>query len=205
MATATGDGAIARRSTRRSINAFSSTSSQSERKTSILKAIAAYHDTKDRTHLLQALSFIDCALGKSSNQEGRNVVDLLFTKPHEIDKEAASEVAEILRIPNLVYHPMSFAERSTWKERAKVILFLSATAGGTGLNIATASRLIICEPQFSPGSDSRLYRLPQIQDLSVYRVVGQSCAVDAYLVGNSVRKSEFERGPMTSRVPKVPR
>lgn len=95
----------------------------SERKTSILKAIAAYHDTKDRTHLLQALSFIDCALGKSSNQEGRNVVDLLFTKPHEIDKEAASEVAEILRVSQLeaILHYLQLEREQEIKKREKEV------------------------------------------------------------------------------------
>jgi SNF2 family DNA or RNA helicase len=83
-----------------------------------------------------------------------------------------------------------------------IILFLSAAAGGTGLNIATASRLIICEPQFSPGADTqligRLHRLPQTRDVYVYRLVGRPCAIDTYLIDNAGRKSEFERGLMVS-------
>lgn len=45
-----------------------------------------------------------------------------------------------------------------------IVLFLSAAAGGAGLNIATASQLIIYKPQFSPGSEVQVigcvHRLP---------------------------------------------
>lgn len=81
-----------------------------------------------------------------------------------------------------------------------VVLFLSVSAGGTGLNIATASRLIICEPQYSPGSikqlKGRLHRLPQRRVVHVYNVVGQPCPVDRYLVDIVAEKSHTERSIM---------
>src|SRR6266699_2767912 len=58
------------------------------------------------------------------------------------------------------------------------VLFLSATAGGTGINLTIASRLIICEPAWTPGAleqlKGRVYRLSQKRPVFIYDVVGDS-------------------------------
>jgi hypothetical protein len=66
------------------------------RKEDILKGLAAYQDTNDRTHLDQVLSFINRAIGERRQYAGRPSVDLLFTKPDDIDADTASIIAEEL-------------------------------------------------------------------------------------------------------------
>ncbi|KAJ2987932.1 hypothetical protein NUW58_g4238 [Xylaria curta] len=62
------------------------------------------------------------------------------------------------------------------------ILLLSAGAGGTGLNIAGGSRLIMCEPLWSPGLEAqiqgRLYRMPQKYEVVVYKIHAAESAID---------------------------
>lgn len=55
------------------------------------------------------------------------------------------------------------------------ILLSQIMAGGTGLNIQTASVVIICEPQFKPSTEnqaiSRSYRMGQTRNVFVYRLL----------------------------------
>jgi len=48
-------------------------------------------------------------------------------------------------------------------------------AGGTGLNIQSASVIIFCEPQIKPSIEnqaiSRAYRMGQVRDVLVYRLL----------------------------------
>lgn len=65
-----------------------------------------------------------------------------------------------------------------------VVLFLSATAGGTGLNITRASHLIICEPPWTPGIsiqvEGRVFRLGQTRTVYVYNIFSDTL-IDLFL------------------------
>ena len=55
------------------------------------------------------------------------------------------------------------------------VLLAQITSGGTGLNIQSASVVVICEPQFKPSIEnqaiSRAYRMGQIRNVLVYRLL----------------------------------
>ena len=55
------------------------------------------------------------------------------------------------------------------------VLLAQITSGGTGLNIQSASVVIICEPQFKPSTEnqaiSRAYRMGQTRNVLVYRLL----------------------------------
>lgn len=77
-----------------------------------------------------------------------------------------------------------------------MILFLSLTTGGTGLNIARASWVILCEPCWAPGQEAqvkgRVDRLGQTRVPHVYHVVANPCAIDSY-IGEKVRRPSSRR------------
>lgn len=58
---------------------------------------------------------------------------------------------------------------------AGTVLLAQITSGGTGLNIQSASVVIICEPQFKPSIEnqaiSRAYRMGQSRNVLVYRLL----------------------------------
>jgi SNF2 family DNA or RNA helicase len=61
------------------------------------------------------------------------------------------------------------------KAPAGTVLAAQIQAGGTGLNIQSASVVIICEPQFKPSIEnqaiSRAYRMGQTRNVLVYRLL----------------------------------
>ncbi len=56
------------------------------------------------------------------------------------------------------------------------VLLSQVQAGGTGLNIQSASVIIFCEPQIKPSIENqaiaRAYRMGQVRDVLVYRLLG---------------------------------
>lgn len=58
---------------------------------------------------------------------------------------------------------------------AGTVLAAQIIAGGTGLNIQTASVIVICEPQFKPSLEnqaiSRAYRMGQVRNVLVHRLL----------------------------------
>ena len=69
-------------------------------------------------------------------------------------------------------------------------------AGGTGLNIQSASVVILCEPQFKPSIEnqaiSRAYRMGQVRNVLVYRLLCQD-TVDERITEMLARKqAEFD-------------
>ena len=58
---------------------------------------------------------------------------------------------------------------------AGTVLVAQIQTGGTGLNIQTASVVVICEPQFKPSTEnqaiSRAYRMGQTRNVLVYRLL----------------------------------
>ena len=61
------------------------------------------------------------------------------------------------------------------KSKEGSVLVSQIQAGGTGLNIQTASIVVICEPQLKPSIEnqaiSRTYRMGQVRDVIVYRLL----------------------------------
>jgi len=61
------------------------------------------------------------------------------------------------------------------KAPAGSVLVAQIQTGGTGLNIQTASVVVICEPQFKPSTEnqaiSRAYRMGQTRNVLVYRLL----------------------------------
>ena len=58
------------------------------------------------------------------------------------------------------------------------VLISQILSGGTGLNIQSASVVIICEPQFKPSIEnqaiSRAYRMGQVRNVLVYRLLAEN-------------------------------
>jgi SNF2 family DNA or RNA helicase len=61
------------------------------------------------------------------------------------------------------------------KAPAGKVLLAQIVAGGTGLNIQSASVVVLCEPQFKPSIEnqaiSRAYRMGQARNVLVYRLL----------------------------------
>ncbi|MGI6014083.1 MAG: helicase-related protein [Oscillospiraceae bacterium] len=61
------------------------------------------------------------------------------------------------------------------KAPAETVLVVQIQSGGTGLNIQSASVVILCEPQFKPSIEnqaiSRAYRMGQTRNVLVYRLL----------------------------------
>ena len=74
------------------------------------------------------------------------------------------------------------------------VLVSQIQSGGTGLNIQTASVVIICEPQFKPSIEnqaiSRAYRMGQSRNVLVYRLLCED-TVDEKITEILERKKEF--------------
>lgn len=76
------------------------------------------------------------------------------------------------------------------------VLLAQIQAGGTGLNIQSASVVILCEPQFKPSIEnqaiSRAYRMGQVRNVLVYRLLCQD-TVDERITEMLARKqAEFD-------------
>ena len=58
------------------------------------------------------------------------------------------------------------------------VLVSQVQAGGTGLNIQSASVIIFCEPQIKPSIENqaigRAYRMGQVRDVLVYRLLADN-------------------------------
>lgn len=77
---------------------------------------------------------------------------------------------------------MSYAERheavkSFNSDPAQFVFLISTKAGGVGLNITSANRVIVFDPNWNPAFDlqaqDRAYRIGQTRDVEVYRFVSQ--------------------------------
>ena len=61
------------------------------------------------------------------------------------------------------------------QEGKRVILFLSITCGGVGINLKAANAIIICDPSYNPATEAqcvdRIYRMGQSRDVKVTKLV----------------------------------
>lgn len=79
------------------------------------------------------------------------------------------------------------------KDRVCRVFFISKKAGGTGLNICGADRVLIFEPCWNPTLDlqagDRAYRLGQTRDVDVIRLVVEN-TIEHYVFKTAISKSQ---------------
>lgn len=66
----------------------------------------------------------------------------------------------------------------SFNRRAEIFAFLiSTTAGGTGLNLTGANKVVVFDPNWNPAHDlqamDRAYRFGQVRDVDVFRLIGK--------------------------------
>lgn len=75
------------------------------------------------------------------------------------------------------------------------VLLLGAASGGTGLNLAGASHVIIAEPFWTPGLEvqvtGRAYRMPQGKMVYVCRIFCPQSDIDMHLIKSVTGKTSF--------------
>ena len=80
------------------------------------------------------------------------------------------------------------------KAPAGSVLLAQIQAGGTGLNIQSASVVILCEPQFKPSVEnqaiSRAYRMGQSRNVLVYRLLAEN-TIDEKIMDMLAKKQEI--------------
>ena len=76
------------------------------------------------------------------------------------------------------------------------VLVSQVQAGGTGLNIQSASVIIFCEPQIKPSIEnqaiSRAYRMGQVRDVLVYRLLADDTVDEQILEILSKKQRQFD-------------
>ena len=74
-------------------------------------------------------------------------------------------------------------------------MLLSARVGVTGLTVAGATRMILCEPFWSPGDDTqvkgRCHRLGQTKPVYISSVIGENSVIDALMSKSLASKRTF--------------
>ena len=82
------------------------------------------------------------------------------------------------------------------KAPAGTVLAAQILAGGTGLNIQSASVVILCEPQFKPSIEnqaiSRAYRMGQTRNVCVYRLLCQNTIDERITALLEQKQAEFD-------------
>ncbi len=82
------------------------------------------------------------------------------------------------------------------KAPAGSVLAAQIQAGGTGLNIQSASVVILCEPQFKPSIEhqaiSRAYRMGQTRNVLVYRLLCENTVDEKITAILSQKQADFE-------------
>ena len=80
---------------------------------------------------------------------------------------------------------------------AGTVLVSQIMAGGTGLNIQSASVVIICEPQLKPSTEnqaiSRAYRMGQARNVLVYRLLCEN-TIDERIMDRLAQKQQVFDG-----------
>ncbi len=82
------------------------------------------------------------------------------------------------------------------KAPAGTVLLAQITSGGTGLNIQSASVVVICEPQFKPSIEnqaiSRAYRMGQSRNVLVYRLLCEDTTEERMMEMLQDKQREFD-------------
>ena len=118
---------------------------------------------------------------EEAEDEGRKVIVFSFFLT-TVEKISAFLGARCMPIINGSVPPQRRQEIIDEFEKAPAgsVLIAQIQSGGTGLNIQTASVVVICEPQFKPSIEnqaiSRAYRMGQSRNVLVYRLLGDDTA-----------------------------
>ena len=80
--------------------------------------------------------------------------------------------------------------------KAGAVLLAQIQAGGTGLNIQSASVVIMCEPQMKPSLEnqaiSRAYRMGQARNVLVYRLLCDESIDERIIEMLAAKQAEFD-------------
>lgn len=118
---------------------------------------------------------------EEAEDEGRKVIIFSFFLT-TVEKISAFLGARCMPIINGAVPPQRRQEIIDEFEKAPAgsVLIAQIQSGGTGLNIQTASVVVICEPQFKPSIEnqaiSRAYRMGQSRNVLVYRLLSDDTA-----------------------------
>lgn len=82
------------------------------------------------------------------------------------------------------------------KAKDGTVLVSQVQAGGTGLNIQSASVIIFCEPQIKPSIENqaiaRAYRMGQVRDVLVYRLLADDTIDESMLELLKTKQQQFD-------------
>ncbi len=82
------------------------------------------------------------------------------------------------------------------KAQDGAVLVSQVQAGGTGLNIQSASVIIFCEPQIKPSIENqaiaRAYRMGQVRDVLVYRLLADDTIDESMLELLKTKQTQFD-------------
>ena len=82
------------------------------------------------------------------------------------------------------------------KAQDGAVLVSQVQAGGTGLNIQSASVIIFCEPQIKPSIENqavaRAYRMGQVRDVLVYRLLADDTIDEQIMVLLQSKQHQFD-------------
>ncbi|SNX82341.1 related to RAD26 - DNA repair and recombination protein [Melanopsichium pennsylvanicum] len=79
------------------------------------------------------------------------------------------------------------------RDRSIFVFLISTTAGGTGLNLTAANRVVVFDPHWNPSHDlqamDRAYRFGQSRDVYVYRLIGAG-SLEEVIYGRQLYKQQ---------------
>lgn len=106
----------------------------------------------------------------------------------------AREGHNFLRLDGSTPQPRRQALVNQFNGDSSIFVFLiSTTAGGTGLNLTAANRVVIFDPHWNPSHDlqamDRAYRFGQSRDVYVYRLIGAG-SLEEVIYGRQLYKQQ---------------
>ncbi|KAN0061573.1 hypothetical protein ACQY0O_006420 [Thecaphora frezii] len=79
------------------------------------------------------------------------------------------------------------------RDPSTFIFLISTTAGGTGLNLTAANKVVVFDPHWNPSHDlqamDRAYRFGQTRDVNVYRLIGAG-SLEECVYGRQIYKQQ---------------
>ena len=149
-------------------------------------------DMEDSTKAQRLLELCDMA-----KEEGRKVIVFSFFR------ETLRKVQTLLsdRCMEVITGEVSPQRRQEivdefGRAQAGAVLVSQVQAGGTGINIQCASVIIFCEPQIKPSIEnqaiSRAYRMGQVRDVLVYRLLSDETIDERMLEILSTKQEAFD-------------
>ena len=126
------------------------------------------HDSSKASRMLEII--------EEAKEEGRKVIVFSFylDTMKKISKLLGDQCTEIINGSVSPQHRQEIIDEFESAPAGKVLVS-QIMAGGTGLNIQSASVVIICEPQIKPSIESqaisRAYRMGQSRNVLVYRLL----------------------------------